>query len=243
MQTYFARPSSSTVKKYKFVSRRQSDKVGTEQAAHAAASRSEPRETIAGLRQAVAEAHHRTKNTLQNVISYINVMFERRDVISRADIHKLVSYVQTLTSLQDIIIRQFESDGEYSNLQLDLVLKDVIELSVVKGEKRSEIRCDSIPRIYSSARIAATTSLILTELLDNALRHGNGNVTFEVEEESPGFVSISISNSLATPAQIVRGNGLRLVEVLARADLGSETLVEQSSHKLVVSFRVPVQFS
>lgn len=194
----------------------------------------------AHLQRCIAETHHRTKNTLQNVISYINVMFSQRDSISKVDVKKLVNYIHVLTSLQDMIIAQTRRNSKTTSLRLDQVIYNVIELAAVRDGKDASVQCDHIPVLRSTPRVAATTSLIVTELIDNSQRHGSGKSVLEVSLAEDHKVNITISNAVERSAAIVKGNGLKLIEVLARADLGSEVNIVVENQRFSVSFKVPV---
>lgn len=188
----------------------------------------------------VAEAHHRIKNTLQNVISYINIMFMKKDVVTRDELEKLVRFIKSLASLHDFLRDSSVRRDESGLVRLDILMNDLVELHAVN----LEIDAERFPPIQCTARRAATTSLIMTELFDNASRFGTGAASLKVIEHLPGSIRFSTSNAI--PAHRVQSKsassyGLNLVKNLAKVDFGIEPTIETEDDCFRVTLSVPVQ--
>lgn len=188
----------------------------------------------------VAEAHHRVKNTLQNIISYVNVMFASREQVSREELLKLTRYVHSLSLIHDVLLREVQSNGSAKKVRLDRILQDFAELYALE----MELEVEDIPPALTSTRRAATVSLILNELLDNSKRYGSGNVSLQCGIADQSHLRIAVKNDLSagqSGAAVVQGNGLRISSLLAQRDLESSLETVVSEGKIASSFLVPVE--
>jgi two-component sensor histidine kinase len=197
-----------------------------------------PSDEIAQLKSALVESHHRVKNTLQNIISYVNIMFSQRETVSKTDIQKLTHYLHALSSIHDILLEEVRSSGSGDHLRLDRVLADLIQIKSV-GE---QLECDYIPPLFSSARQAATLSLIISELVDNSFRHGKGLVTITITDQKDGLASVSISNTLRQSEEktLSKSSGLRLCEMLTKSELKSDLIISVNDNSFTVTVSFPV---
>ena len=182
---------------------------------------SQSERTTQQLEQALSEAHHRVKNTIQNVLSYIHVMFQNRDFVTKQDIGKLTTYLRSLSTIHDLLLEEITSFGNDGTIRLDRIITDLVELFSIQHT----VRCDYVPAISTTPRIAATVALIVTELLDNAVRFDSKTeipiISLELSPDGTQVI-LDISNSYIPSDQgavSAPGNGIRIVELLCKADL------------------------
>lgn len=171
----------------------------------------------------VRTAHHTTKNTLQNILSYLNVMYGDREQLGRKDIQKLISYVRSLNTIHDLILNLFEENGATEEqIPIDKLLYEVIDFSATREDVDNEIEIvGDLPATFVGHRRAMMLAVITNELLDNAIRYGEGKITVHVSSGKDGLTMLSIDNvsSNKTQSDVVPGPGLKLVELLSQAEL------------------------
>lgn len=192
------------------------------------------------LKLGMSEAHHRVKNTLQNVISYMNVMLGRRPHLDREDVQKLVLYIHALTSLHDILLEEVQGQGDGKTVRLDRILGDVLTINA----HNKSIEWGNIPELFTTPRQAATLSLIINELLDNASKFGQGTVTVKIEEGELRGV-LEVSNTISeTPSLMPEGKesrGLEVARLLAKADLQSALEVRTVEGRHTARLEFPIE--
>ncbi|MDZ4786505.1 MAG: histidine kinase dimerization/phosphoacceptor domain -containing protein [bacterium] len=171
--------------------------------------------------EAVLEAHHRVKNTLQNLISYINLMFASRENIDKSEIQKLINHIHSLSLIHDILFEQTKKNDFNKIIRIDLVLHQLIELISLNRHIEFEL----LPEFSGSPRLASSLSLIINELLDNATRHGKDKIKFQIRRQTSGLMTIRIENDIqSVPAlsNLKDSTGLKLARMLTKVDLKSE---------------------
>lgn len=188
----------------------------------------------------IAEAHHRVKNTLQNIISYITLMFARKESVQKDDIEKLIRFIRSLASLHDFLRESDHRKTSAGLIRVDMLLNDIVSLHATDYQ----VSCEELPPSLCAPRQAATLSLIMTELLANASRYGSGEITLHKMPSEDTFLTIAIENKLTQPLGDVRApsntQGAHLVKSLARADFGFEPeyIISDSSFKVVL--KIPI---
>lgn len=190
---------------------------------------------------AVSELHHRIKNTLQNLVSYIGIMLGERETVGRREIEKLIRFVHSIAALYAISLRDLSEGGDRDTIRLEQVIESIVQLNTM-GNK---IVLSDLPRIPGTHRQAATLGLILNELLDNAVRFGDGNITVTVSPKTEGGASLRVTNGTRTyngngsAKTNSYGAGLRLVELMSQADLNTTPVVIHRPGQYEVSIDLP----
>ena len=188
----------------------------------------------------VVEAHHRVKNTLQNIISYINVMFATSEQVSREQLQKLIRYVHSLSIVHDILLSEFKQSGDSKQVRIDRVAANIFELASI--EIRLELPI--IPQAFVTTRRAATLCLVLNEVLDNAKIHGIENSLVQIVVTLENLrITFSIMNQLRpedSDSEFILGSGLRIAKLLAEKDLESPIDLLQANGEFLATFSCPV---
>lgn len=192
------------------------------------------------LELAMAEAHHRVKNTLQNIISYINIMFTRKDTVKKEDIQKLIHYIQSLASLHDLLLEQVRSGRDGKMINMDKIVSDIVQIQSLQRN----ISSGEIPEMLGPPRQAATLSLIVNELFDFFFNFGSTETFIEFEKSSDGIVVMTMREGTTEigeqdltedPPQ-----GLQVAELLAKSDLRSSFEWINKCRPLNVKLKIPI---
>jgi|GEM_PF-2202059 len=188
--------------------------------------------------QVLKDINHRFRNSFQSLISYIGVMYGSRESVSQVEIQKLVRFVHAISALHTIGLGEV-SEGEIGNrVRLDHLIGSVIQLNA--SEKTIEVNL--IPELRGTYRQAASLGLVLNELLDNAVRHGEEFIKVTILPAAAGGASITVSNGVTSESYIgpsSNGTGLRLVELLAKNDLLSEPVIRREAGCFDVTITIP----
>lgn len=207
-----------------------------------ARSNQELREVNRKLQDSVGEAHHRVKNSLQNVISLLNLQSRKTGTLSAEQIRKLSSHVHGLAVLHDLLRANPQSGVPVSAIPIDRVFERLTSV-LVAPEDATRVET-SFESAYVAPRRASSLAVVFIELVSNALKHGKGQVRviletqgesalFRVENEGSRFPEdFSLSSSS-------RG-GLALLRLLCTTDLEAEPFFENSADGWA---RVAVTFS
>lgn len=181
------------------------------------------------------ELQHRIINTLQSLISYIGIMYADRDHIAIQKIDKLVRFIRSLAILYSVSTPG-KKDSE--QIRLDEVIQAIVQLY---ANKRL-IEVSGLVPVHGTFKNAATLCLIMNELLDNALQFGNGAISVKLENTDGGGALLHMINSVPEDgATIVQaGTGLRLVELVSKAEFNSAPVICLDAKQFEVSVRLPV---
>jgi len=172
----------------------------------------------------IARAHHQIKNTLQNVISLINIMYRRKNHLGDSEVKRLIGHIKCLSSLHDILRDQVESTGKSSFVRFNSLVESIIAYTIDTYAR--PITLTKVNECYVSAREATTIVLIFNELLNHVCQHGSGEIIVGVECDG-GRGILSVINEEANPPidfsidSSALEDGLILAKVLSQSDLGS----------------------
>jgi integral membrane sensor domain MASE1/two-component sensor histidine kinase len=177
------------------------------------------------LRRAMRETHHRVKNNLQIITAMIDMrLMEGQDHIPADEVRRLATITTTLATIHDLLTRESKNDGLSSTLSSRTILDELAPMLQSTAPHRTlRIEADDV-RLTS--RQSTSLSIVVSELVGNAIKHGSGPISvafrktalggvLEVCDEGQGFSDAFDLNASA-------GTGLELVENLSRLDLGGE---------------------
>jgi len=162
----------------------------------------------------IREIHHRIKNNIQGITGLLRQLAENHPN-TREAINQTIGQVQSIATIHGLQERTAVEDIELGELAGALakgvgsLWGNTLHVAVPAGWK---------PYIVDAAE-AVPLALILNELLSNALKHGEGLVTFALEYgQAPDSVHVIIRNAglLSTDFDFERdtGTGLQLVKSL-----------------------------
>ena len=179
----------------------------------------------------IREIHHRVKNNLQTVSALLRLQSRRiEDPAASAALNEAVRRIASIALVHETLSSSAEASVAFDDV-LDRLVAHALELSPRMGEltiaRKGEIGS-------LDPRIATPLSLVVTELIHNALEHGlaesGANLTIEVErfEEKAKIVIFDDGVGLPDGFTILESAnlGLQIVRTLTENELkGSINLV------------------
>ncbi len=176
-----------------------------------------------GLRDAMAETHHRVRNNLQLMAALVDMqLMESGETVPRSEVERMSAYIYTLAAVHEILTDvSREHTGEERISARALMERLLPKLGQLTPHKRVE---GVIADLTLTPRAATALAVVANELVSNALKHGASTVrvslrgedpqaTLEVEDDGPGLPPNFQPETAAH-------TGLELVLRLARWDLG-----------------------
>ncbi|HLV80350.1 MAG TPA: response regulator [Chthonomonadaceae bacterium] len=174
------------------------------------------------LQRAMTETHHRVKNSLQIVAAMVDMQRMEEDNAQRAESLKQLSmHIHTLAVVHDLLTEQAKQDGLAQSVSAQAILERLLPaLQNMAGSR--EIRF-SLEEARLSSQQGTSLALVANELVNNALKYGQGDVEvrlcteasqvrLEVRDHGPGFPPGFEPDRAAN-------TGLELVQNLVRSDL------------------------
>ncbi|HUS13765.1 MAG TPA: GAF domain-containing protein [Chloroflexia bacterium] len=179
------------------------------------------------------EMHHRVRNNLQRTASLLRMQANRLpdDNAARHPLQESVIRIQSIARVHDLLSRQqvgLTEVGAVANLAWEVV-------SATLGRPDLHVRWNmEAPPLLLSSREAFPLTLLLAELLSNALLHGfagreHGEVTITAEWAGADLVLIVSDDGVGLPPgfDAVRDAhlGLEVVRRLGEQELGGNVIV------------------
>ena len=195
------------------------------------------------LQQAMTETHHRVKNNLQVIAAMVEIMGSEGDAIPAERVRALGSRIHALAVVHDMLTHHSKKDGDPENLSTRELFAKVIPLlqhSTGGHTIHSEVADIALP-----VRRAISLALLLNELVQNAIKHGNNriDVAFTVKEgaaelrvtdDGPGFPAGFAPHALES-------TGLELVTTLTEHDLsGAVVFRNNDGGSAEVTVTIPI---
>jgi two-component sensor histidine kinase len=196
----------------------------------------------------IREIHHRVKNNLQTVAALLRLQARRLEMPEgRAALEEAIRRVRAIALVHDTLSQTLDGPVDF-----DEVADRLIEMV---GEVSAQPDSGSLPRRVGSfgllpAGLATPLSMVLTELLQNALEHGlrgrSGVVevsTRRLENELEIVVAddgegLPVGFSLTQSPRL----GLQIVRTLVEGDLrGRIDVRPRAGGGTVATLRIPVQ--
>jgi len=174
------------------------------------------------LRRAMQETHHRVKNNLQ-VVSALVEMQEGPDFTpaALAALNRIGQHVRTLAAVHDVLTLQAKSDHDVSEVPIASIVPNLLGLMQTTLRDR-HIEC-KVDDLRLSAQQAASLALLVNELVNNAIKHGNGGIEVTLHRED-GSAHLEVCDNgpgfpLDFDPQRAAHTGLELIESTSRWDL------------------------
>jgi PAS domain S-box-containing protein len=199
------------------------------------------------LRRFMAETHHRVKNNLQIISAMIEMQVVESNgepTVSLETYRQLKAHIHTLAIIHDLLSASIKENEDVQRVSVKAVLDKL--LPMLEQMAWSKAVRYSIDEAKVTSKQCVALSLVLNELVTNALKYGNKetDVFFQVEgnqaklivaDDGPGFPAGF------DPAEAAR-MGLELVESLVRTDLkGCYTFTNrpEGGGRVLVTFSLP----
>ena len=193
----------------------------------------------------IREIHHRVKNNLQTVSALLRLQSRRIDDPSAAA--ALDEAVRRIASIA--LVHETLSNSDKTTVAFDEVLTSLVTHSLELSPRMNQLNIERIGKIGSlETRLATPLSLVVTELIHNALEHGlatsGTHLRIELQRYSnEGLVTISDDGvglpdgfNLATSANL----GLQIVLTLTENELNGDLKLESSEKGTQAKLRFPL---
>jgi two-component system, sensor histidine kinase PdtaS len=182
----------------------------------------------------IREIHHRVKNNLQTVSALLRLQSRRIDDPSaNAALNEAVRRIASIALVHETLSSSTEASVAFDDV-LDRLVAHALELSSRTGELQIS-RTGALGSL--DPRIATPLSLVVTELIHNALEHGlaqsGANLTIEVTRSETLAQIIIFDDGVGLPEGFTilesANLGLQIVRTLTENELrGSINLVRTS---------------
>jgi len=193
----------------------------------------------------IREIHHRVKNNLQTVSALLRLQSRRiEDPAAAAALDEAVRRIASIALVHETL-----SNSTETTVAFDDVLSALVTHSLELSPRMGELHIERIGEIgLLESRVATPLSLVVTELIHNALEHGlaqsGTQLRIELQRYSnEGLVTISDDGvglpddfDLLTSANL----GLQIVRTLTENELQGELKLESTEKGTQAKLRFPL---
>lgn len=193
----------------------------------------------------IREIHHRVKNNLQTVSALLRLQSRRiEDPAAAAALDEAVRRIASIA-----VVHETLSNSTQTTVAFDEVLSSLITHALELSPRMGELTIERSGEIGSlESRVATPLSLVVTELIHNALEHGlnksGTKLRIELQRYSnEGLVTISDDGvglpegfNLLTSANL----GLQIVRTLTENELKGELNLESTDKGTQAKLRFPL---
>ena len=177
------------------------------------------------LRRAMAESHHRIKNSFQIITALIEIQLrDDRQYVPVSEYHKLKIYVGALSAIHDLLTKEAKIADAFGYISTRESMDRLLPL--LQGTIGLRHIHADVEDVLLPLKQGVSLALLVSELVTNAVKHAVGEVhvrlalmeqtlRLEVEDDGTGFPSDFDPLAAAN-------TGLELVESFARYDLGGQ---------------------
>jgi two-component system, sensor histidine kinase PdtaS len=177
---------------------------------HAAVALEHGRAVMRGV--LAQEIHHRVKNNLQTVASLLRLQSHSEGVDPREALEHSVNRILAIAAVHEVLTEQREEEVELAELI------DRLRAMLVQGLSAGRDVSATLEAVSLAGSRATALALVFSELLQNALEHGTGDVRIELVRRD-GEVVLAIADQGAATIDPGAGTGLSIVEALVRDEL------------------------
>src|SRR6266566_8407264 len=154
-------------------------------ATHAAVALEHGRAVLRGV--LAQEIHHRVKNNLQTVASLLRLQARTDGVDAQKALNDSVNRVLAIAAVHEVLTERRDEDVELAELL------DRLRAMLVQGLGASKTVEASLEPVSLGGNRATALALVFSELLQNALEHGEGAVRIELGRRN-GDVVLAIAD-------------------------------------------------
>jgi two-component system, sensor histidine kinase PdtaS len=177
---------------------------------HAAVALEHGRAVMRGV--LAQEIHHRVKNNLQTVASLLRLQSRAEGVDPREALEHSVNRILAIAAVHEVLTEQRDEDVELAELL------DRLRAMLVQGLAGGRDVDAKLEQVSLGGNRATALALVFSELLQNALEHGEGAVRIELVRRN-GDVVLAIADEGSGVGELGGGTGLSIVRALVRDEL------------------------
>lgn len=194
------------------------------------------------LQRSIWESQHRIKNNLQILNGLVDAMQTDKVPGSSQSLERLASHIRGLATLHDVLTYQTNTPGaSLDRLSARLALERLIPaMANVLAPRTLALDADDVEL---TVKQITSLSLIVNELVSNALKHGEGAITISLKQEGTSLVLDVCNDGPGFPPgfdpQKSANIGLELIESIGTFDLAGTLLYENTAMGARVRLRFP----
>ena len=206
----------------------------------------EIQELNARLKRAMAETHHRVKNNLQVISALVDMqVMGETEQVPLSEWKRLGMHIRTLAAVHDLLTATVKNNQEADAVSVEAALDRLLPMvQSMLGTRRLKTR---IQDIQLPARLLGSLTILINEIISNAVKHGKGDIelTFtlvgtgmaklEICDDGPGFPPGFNPRAAAN-------TGLELIDSTGRHDLRGEiafTNRDEGGARVIVTMPLP----
>lgn len=189
----------------------------------------------------IREMHHRIKNNLQTVAMLMQLQIpdaaglDTREVLE-TNIHR----IRSIASVHEVLSEQGFRLVDVKDV-LERVMGATLEMMVPEQDVSIEVYGESLPL---PSRAATALTLVVNELVQNALEHGfagrrHGHIEVSLGRSPEELIVVVRDNGAGLPETVEPGLGLEIVETLVSDDLNGRLKFNRLEQGTEVSLRIP----
>jgi two-component sensor histidine kinase len=201
----------------------------------------------ARLRRSTMETHHRVKNNLQMIYAMIEMQsqqYKSQQAIPLDEYMQLKAHVHTLAIVHDLLTKNIRDDEDAQRVSVKSVLERLLPM-LQQTAWQQQVHY-TVGEGYLASKQCVALSLILNELVVNALKHGRktASVRFRTEGQEAILEVADDGNGFAAGfSPLSAANvGLELVESLVHTDLKGASRYEtclEGGGQVTITFPLP----
>jgi two-component sensor histidine kinase len=165
------------------------------------------------------EIHHRVKNNLQTVASLLRLQARGDQVDAKRALDDSVNRILAIAAVHEVLTERRDESVDLGELL------ERLRAMLVQGLGAGKDVSASLASVTLGGDRATALALVFSELLQNALEHGGGEVRIELVQRN-GDVTLAIADDGAGIAGAPAGTGLSIVDALVRDELGGTLTLE-----------------
>ena len=197
----------------------------------------------------IAEINHRVKNTLQNVISLLNMQIRRtKEARVKEEFLNCINRILAIAKVYEVFTYQSRDLVNMRELAVYIAEK-IIESSTLKPEDIHSI-IDG-PEVFVHAKQAVPLALVFNELITNAVKHRTGDQgqseeisirlcreddLAKIEIENAGHLDNSVSLAIQKKSSL----GLYLVKLFVCEQLKGTFSLQNKGNVVIAAFSFPL---
>ena len=177
------------------------------------------------LKRSVLETDHRVKNNLQVISALAQVQIKGNDkTVPVEAMRRIVTHVTTLAQLHDLLTQQARLDTDVKLLNTQDTLGKLIPL--LQNTVGLRTLTSSISQVFLPIGKSGSLSLLVSELVSNAVKHGAGAITVTLTQDGEKVYLEVCDEGEGFPEgfdPMKRANtGMHLIVSMAQFDLQGE---------------------
>ena len=190
----------------------------------------------------IREMHHRIKNNLQTVAMLMQLQMPDADRLDTREVLKTnIHRIRSIAAVHEVL-----SDAGFRLVDVKDVLERITLTTVetmTDPNKDISIEILGEPLLLPS-RAATSLTLVINELVQNALEHGfegkgNGRVEVSIGHSADEIIILVRDNGRGFPAQFEQGLGLEISHTLVTEDLHGKIKFNKLDIGTEISVRLP----